>query len=894
MPRVARLLLLVLSLVLLLPTVASAQTPPTPITPSPPNIAPPNPMPPIRPCGSTTDCWWPTQGIVQLERLEAAVAVREGVLETHYVLRLTNLAYAPLPVPVPMPREPQPRPQIEPAPLMGPQAPSILPRPVPAEARVVIPVPAGSAVTDLALTGGPESLEGRILGADEAKRIYEEIVRRQIDPALLRSLSDTLYEVRAFPIPAGEQRQVRFTVTTPLLRDGDLSAIEIPWSRMSPRPNSASVDVRVDLPREVRSALAPGFELDVQRRGAGRLDIHWASRAGWTPTANFRLQLGGGEGLLDTRLLAYRPDGEDGTFALLFAPALTTERAVSRDVILVLDTSGSMAGTKMQQAQAAATYVLEHLSAGDRFAVVSFGQTVRTYGGGLSAVSERAAAVEHVRSLVAAGGTNISGALERALALTTSDRPATVIFLTDGLPTAGVTDRDGILAIADRAARQRVQLFSFGLGSDVETVLLDALAQRFVGSSHYVAPEERVDSAVQLLFERISTPVLTDVQISISGGDTYDLAPATLPGFFAGSQALLTGRYRAAGDATVTVRGNTPEGPRTFTYRVTFPPRDGADPAIALIWAQRRIADLLTTLRIEGQQPQLVQQIVKIATRFGIVTPYTSYLAQEPKLALRPQDAANRVAQSAAAAPSTGASAVAGATDLGKLREGSSGAQAQQPVRTLGAHAYFLIDGTWVRDGFEPGTAAAEVRVGSREFADLLAADPEIASAAALGERVVIGTGAGWRTLVWPAAEGSTSITLPVLRSAGPSAPRTSLPVVIEASVLAASSAGTRAAEATATGPDGATSNELTSTSPARAVTPDAGSSSAAADVDGGAGGWLMAAGIAIAASLVGAGAAVWRRRHRPATSRDGHPVSPGAGVASGDDQRNDGRDRAS
>jgi Ca-activated chloride channel family protein len=596
----------------------------------------------------------------------------------------------------------------------------------------------------------------------------------------------------------------------------------------------------------------------MQRGGPGRLDIHWQSRAGWTPTANFRLQLAGGTGLVDTRLLPYRPDNEDGTFALLFAPALTTERAVSRDVILVLDTSGSMAGVKMQQAQAAATYVLDHLGAGDRFAVVSFAQTVRLYGNGLSPASERATGIEYVRQLVAAGGTNISGALERALALPTGERPATVIFLTDGLPTVGVTDRDGILALADKTARQRVQLFSFGLGSDVETVLLDALAQRFVGSSHYVAPEERVDSAVQQLFEHISTPMLTDVQISISGGDTYDLAPAELPGFFAGSQALLTGRYRTAGEATVTVRGNTPDGTRTFTYRITFPQRDGADPSIALIWAQRRIADLLTTLRVEGQQPQLVQQIVKIATRFGIVTPYTSYLAQEPKLALRPQDAASRVAQSAAAAPSTGASAVAGAADLGKLREGTAGAQAQQPVRTVGAHAYFLIDGTWVRDGFEPGTAAPEVRIGSREFADMLAADPELASAAALGERVVVRGSDGWRTLVWPASDGSATVTLPVLQSSGgtSSTPASQPPVVIKTGASSGTGSGAQTTDPTTPGTELQTSTRpgARTEAPAPTMTPEASNRSTR----------LIAAGIAVAAAATVGGAFAIRLHRYP------------------------------
>ncbi|MDA1061490.1 MAG: VWA domain-containing protein, partial [Chloroflexi bacterium] len=606
---------------LLLPTAVGAQER-LPIEPVPP-----------RPC--QLDCWWPVSSVAQLDALDAEIEVGDGVMVARYRFHLSN---------------PQPAGRKD----FGPGA----------EGRIVFPVPPGSSVTDLVLSGGPETLEGRVLDADEATRIYEDIVRRLIDPALLRSLADDLYEVRAFPVPAGEQRQVSFTVTTPLLAEDDQALVEVPWSRMSPRPASAFIAVDVNVPWEVRSALAPGFDLDVERIRSGRLDISWESGADWTAAANFRLYLGGGEGLVDARLLAHRLDGEDGYFALLFAPVVEVDAVVPRDVVIVLDTSGSMEGEKMEQAAAAATYILEHLGADDRFAVVSFARSVRTFGAGLNPAREARAGVGYVHDLAAGGGTNISGALERALELLDGERPGAVVFLTDGLPTAGIEDPAGILRIAELAASERVQLFAFGVGYDVDTVLLDALSARFVGSSHYVTPDERIDTEVQRLFERVSTPVLTDVEISIeanggnSGGgesvETWDLAPAQIPGIFAGSQALLTGRYEGSGAATVVVRGNSVLGPERLEYEVVFPRRDGDVPAIAQIWAQRRVADLLTELRIVGRRDSLVEEIVEIATRFGIVTPFTAYLAEEPELAFRPGEAARAVDDAAAAAPASG------------------------------------------------------------------------------------------------------------------------------------------------------------------------------------------------------------------------------------------------
>ena len=498
-----------------------------------------DPRPPL-PCGG--ECWWPVGSVAQLDAIEADIEVSDGKSITHYRFELSN------------PDSSRDR-------RGGPGA----------EGRIVFPVPPGSSVTDLVLSGGPETLEGRLLDADDATRIYEDIVRRLIDPALLRSLEGDLYEVRAFPVPVGEERQVSLTVTTPLLAEGEQALLEVPWSRMSPRPAEAQVNVEVDVPWEVRSALAPGFDLDEERIGSGRLGLGWESPSRWTPDQDFRLYLSGGEGLIDTRLLTYRESRSDGYFSLLFAPVIEIDEAVARDIVLVLDRSGSMEGEKMAQAIDAARYVLEHLGADDRFAVVDFSRGVRSFDAELRPAADAEAGIEYVDGLQAGGNTNISGALERAMEYLDDERPGTVIFLTDGLPTAGIEEPDGILEIAERAAPERTQLFAFGVGYDVDTVLLDALATTFVGSSHYVTPEERIDTEVSRLYEKVSAPVLSDVEIAIEGVDTWDLAPAGIPGIFAGNQVLLSGRYDGSGEATIIVTGNSASGARGVQLRRRLP-----------------------------------------------------------------------------------------------------------------------------------------------------------------------------------------------------------------------------------------------------------------------------------------------------------------------------------
>ncbi|MEZ4503883.1 MAG: VWA domain-containing protein [Dehalococcoidia bacterium] len=691
--------------------------------------------------------WWPVTGEARLDTFEVDAEIRDGVIEATYRLVLSNPGW-----------DDRFRPGD-----VRPVAPE-------AEGRIVMPVPPGSSVSDLVLSGGPETLEGKVLDADEAQRIYEEIVRRRIDPALLRSIGDDLFEVRAFPVPAGETRTVTFVVTSPLEVADGAARFELPWSRMSPRPASALVHIEVDVPWEVRGTFAPGFELDRDRRGPGELTLDWESPASWIPDRDFTLDLTGGEGLLDTRLLAHRAGNEDGYFALLLTPEIEVDEAVARDVVLVLDTSGSMEGDKIVQARDAATYILDRLGPDDRFGVVAFARRVEPFEDRLRPSRDADDAIEWVQDLDAGGGTNFAGGIEAALDLLDGSRPSTVIVLTDGLPTVGITDGDAILEVARDLAPTRTQLFAFGVGYDVDTVLLDAIAREFTGTSHYVRPEERVDAEVGRLYERIATPVLTDVRIEVDGVNVYDLAPATVGGLFADQQLVLSGRYEdprnGGGDATVTVMGDGPEGRVRLAYEVEFPRRAAAS-EVAQMWAQRFIADLLTELRLSGPDPELIEEIVAVATQFGIVTPYTSYLAEEPNLALAPQAAAEALDSAARSAPSTGAQAFGGAADVESLREGAlAGGEFATTVRRIGAHSFYLVDGRWTQDGYED-ERATEVAVGSEAFADLVALDPEVAAAAALGERVLLEVDGDWFEVVWPDTEAASEVgTLPIALAA--------------------------------------------------------------------------------------------------------------------------------
>src|SRR5204863_1959169 len=229
--------------------------------------------------------------------------------------------------------------------------------------------------------------------------------------------------------------------------------------------------------------------------------------------------------LVGMSLVTSQPVGEDGFFMLLLAPGRTETPALRRDLVAVLDVSGSMSGDKLDQAKAALAQLLGTLRSGDRFRVVTFGSGVRRYAAGWTEVSsdDVRAAQDWVRRLETGGGTNIAGALTEALAEPPRDGAlGVVVFLTDGLPTVGETDPE---RLADQAERSRgpFRVFAFGIGYDVNTYLLDRLTDRARGVTEYIRPGGDIEQIVGALATKISSPVLTDLALRGDGIEFYDL-----------------------------------------------------------------------------------------------------------------------------------------------------------------------------------------------------------------------------------------------------------------------------------------------------------------------------------------------------------------------------------
>lgn len=625
------------------------------------------------------------------------------------------------------------------------------------EGSYLFPLPEEAAISEFVMWVNGERVEGKLLTREEARRIYDDIVRRQRDPALLEYVGRNLFQASIFPILPGEERRVEIEYREVLPAEGGLVRYVYPLSteKFSPRPlEDASISVSIESREAIKAVYSSSHPVGVDRPDDYRARVGWEAR-NVTPNKDFVLYYSVAEADLGVNLLSFKERGADGFFLLLVAPGVGVDEAqvVARDVILVLDTSGSMEGEKLQQAQDALIYILEHLNARDRFNIVAFSTGVETFARDLRPATEAADGIRYVGDLRAEGGTNIDRAMRTALDVAAesqrAERPAVIIFLTDGLPTEGEVEPTAILRNIQAAARSNTRIFTFGVGDDVNTVLLDNMAREMRGTSAYVRPGERIDEQVSAFYARIGTPVLADVALDVQGVTISDTYPYPLPDLFAGTQLVLVGRYRDGGPASLTLSGTVNGQALRFTYNdLTF--RDsGGDDFIAPLWATRKIGHLLNQIRLHGESRELVEAIVNLSIRYGIITPYTSFLVQEPDQALRESGRRDIAAdaysamESAPTAPASGAAAVRDSVAQSDLEKAQAPAAPSEEyaaqVRTVGDRAFVYRDGVWTDTTFDPERmTTTQLEFGSTAFFDFLAQHPEAGRFFALGERVIV------------------------------------------------------------------------------------------------------------------------------------------------------------
>jgi len=646
------------------------------------------------------------------------------------------------------------------------------------KAVCLIPLPPGvvgmtASVTAVEGEAAPRAVEAKFLAADDARGVYEAVAKGTKTVTVLSLAGKPALLIDRFELRPKTVLKVRFTQR--ITRRAGVSFYDCPmpaaaWAR-GPVAR-LSVSATVTSTRPLRAMFSPSHHATVERSALRKASVR-VKADNWAGRDDFVLCYVADADEMGLRLLAHRPsEQEDGYFLLLGNPTGSADRRAvpAKDVLFCLDTSGSMRGEKIEQATAAIEYCLDHLNDGDRFNIITFGTEVSGFREAVAPKEEAslAAAREFIDEAVARGRTNISGALAKGLAGTPqAGRLRIMIFLTDGTPTAGELVADKIVEKLPQMNLSRTRIFVMGVGHDVNAHLLDKLAAATDGSSEYVDPDEEIDVKIASLYDRLSNPVLADVKVAFGELRPTAVFPKKLPALFAGSEVMVAGRYRKAGTYDVKLSGTLAGKDVAYLCRAELPDRTGADENefVAPLWAARKIGYLLREIRLNGQNKELIEEIVRLSTKFGIVTEYTNFLATRGGMAYYGTATDLTMAKAAfeqvtdnlvqARARQAGQWAVNQAvneidlqnrlvvsTEGNKFRDRRGRMVANDNIGQVGRRVFYLRDGQWV-DAEQAGKRAARrVKLFSPEYFKLLRSNRDFARAQKLGWSVEMNVGA--------------------------------------------------------------------------------------------------------------------------------------------------------
>jgi Mg-chelatase subunit ChlD len=646
------------------------------------------------------------------------------------------------------------------------------------EGTYFFPIPETASIVEFAIWENGKKLVGEVRSREEARRIYDEIVRRQRDPGLLEYAGKDLFQASIFPIPPNSDKKLELTYSQILRAESGTVSYRYPlgtgrnlWSRPLPFEDVAyrgpmpqqkfgtvSATVEIIGKEALRNIYSPSHQIDVKHKGETAATLSFETNGN---DNDFQLFYGLSNNDFGMSLLTYREAGKDGYFLLQISPKdnITENELVNKDIVFVLDTSGSMADEgKMEKARAALLFGIKGLRDGDRFNVINFAGEEHLMENDLISANAQGKkrGLDFVQKLRPTGGTNINDALKAAVRqFDSSDRSKMLVFMTDGLPTVGETDVEKIIKNAKETKVEGLRLFTFGVGYDVNTRLLDKLALENSGVADYIEPKEDLEVKVSNFFTKVNSPVLTDLEMDFAGLQTDLMYPRDLPDIFKGSQLTIIGRYKNQGDLdklTFRLKGKTGKETRTFSYsNLDFPMRAETNDFLPRLWATRRVGWLVEQIRSNGENKELRDEIVDLGTRYGIVTPYTSYLATDGSEKQITSRQMNRLPMNAPATTDSmradsGAGAVTMSKDAKKMKEqvtldgADDMAVKTGQIKKVGVKTFYLENGVWIDSEYKEESKMTEVRLAfaSDAYFDLVAKEKDLAQFFSLGEQIVV------------------------------------------------------------------------------------------------------------------------------------------------------------
>lgn len=651
------------------------------------------------------------------------------------------------------------------------------------EGFYVFPVPENAVIKKFTMFINGTETEAELLDAKKATQIYEDIVRKSLDPALLEYQGRGIFKVRIFPIEPGSTKRVKISYTQILEKDNGTMEYVYPLNteKFSAKPlNNVSINVNLESSDSLKNIYCTSHETDIVRKNDNHAVVSWEQK-NIKPDTDFNLYYSTDKSGIGLSVLAYKEKGNDGYFFLSASPGIDSQdSAISeKDITFVLDVSGSMAGEKLEQAKKALQFCVNNLNRGDRFQLIRFSTEAEALFNE-PAKTDKAnlrKAKNFISDMKAVGGTHIEEALSLALSVKYSSRPHMIIFITDGRPTIGETDEDKLVKKIRNANNSNIRIFTFGIGYDINTHLLDKITKETRAYRYYISPKEDIEVKISNFYTKVQSPVLTDIKLTFTGNirasKTY---PRELPDIFAGSSVTILGSYSGSGDVKVILEGRLRDKIQKYEYKINFPAENTRNDFVPYLWAARHIGYLLDQIRLNGEDKELVEAATEAARKYGIVTPYTSYLILEDErkrvsgggireedqtlgsIAPRVKDFAKKSEMEyRAMGQKSGAESVLPSREFQALNNAAKAGDALQGSSRLGlsptpgnthsgagqvkivqGRAVYNAGGYWIDSRIQTKKRSRTVRIqfAGKEYFDLLSKKPESAQFCSLGKNI--------------------------------------------------------------------------------------------------------------------------------------------------------------
>jgi Ca-activated chloride channel family protein len=648
------------------------------------------------------------------------------------------------------------------------------------EGLYIFPIPKGAVINNFSMEINGIDTKAELLDANKARKIYEDIVRQMRDPALLEYSEQNIFKLRIFPIEPRSEKKISISYSEVLESDNNLFEYVYPLNteKFSAKPlNNVSVKIDLKSDEKLKNIYSPTHEVDIVNKDDHHSVISFESE-NIKPDIDFKLYFSKNSSTVGLSLLTYNTPKEDGYFLLSASPSFEIDKndIESKDITFILDVSGSMSGEKLEQAKKALLYCINNLNSGDRFNIVRFSTEAYALFKNLENVDKKniTEAKKFIEDLQAIGGTNIEEAFTLALKnYEGSSQPHFIVFLTDGKPTIGETNDDKLVKRILTTNKGKSRIFTFGIGNEINTHLLDKLTDETKAWRTYVSEDEDIEVKVSNFYDKIQSPVLSNLKLDFTNNvKVYQTYPKDLPDLFKGSNLLIFGRYKGTGRVDATLNGQLNGEMKRYSVSKNLDNDGNKYNFIPPIWASRRIGYLLDLIRLNGENKEIIDEITSLAREHGIITPYTSYLIMEDEeIRLR----RNRLADELQTLPprpelkketegdyfrikeKSGRGSIVVSEEFQNLNSATNFEQSKQGIDRLSYHdsrgnkvnliqqvknvlgrAVYQQDKFWVDSELQNQTNIKKVRIqfNSDEYYELLANEPGTAQFLALGQNV--------------------------------------------------------------------------------------------------------------------------------------------------------------